>query len=78
MPIVILGLIPAIPHIVLGIEALFGHGKGGTKKQAAVDMVQTILNTTVGADPAVMAYVSDLIEANVKYLTANGTMPHAA
>ena len=35
-----------VPAIVHGIEALFGKGSGGDKKQAALSFVGTALNLT--------------------------------
>jgi hypothetical protein len=81
--IAILGLLPAIPHIVLGVEHLFKHGNGPSKKQAAMSAMADMLNIfsnvagTPGADSSAMAFIDDLIEDTVKYFNANGTMKHA-
>ncbi len=78
----ILGLIPAIPHIVLGVEKIFGHGKGTAKKSAAMSALGDIVNIfgqaqgTPGADSSTMAFMDDLLEATVKYFNANGTLTH--
>ncbi len=83
MILAILGLLPAISHIVLGVEHLFGHGNGASKKQAATSAIADLLNIfgqaqgTPGADSSAMAFIDDLIEATVKYFNANGTMTHA-
>jgi hypothetical protein len=78
----IFALIPAIPHIVLGIEQMFGKGSGGTKKQAATSMLGDMLNITSqaagepGADSSAMAFIDDMIEATVKYFNDKGIMTH--
>ena len=84
MFLAILGLLPAIPHIVLGIEKLFGDGNGAQKKQAAMSAVSDMLNIfaqttgTSGADSSHSAFIDDLIEATVKFFNANGTMTHSS
>ena len=83
MLLAILGLLPAIPHIVLGVEKLFGHGNGASKKQAATSMIADLLNIlaqaqgTNGADSSAMGFIDDLLEATVKYFNTNGMMTHA-
>ena len=78
---ILLVLIPAIPHIVSGIEALFGRGNGATKKQAAMGVMGDLVNAlntpggTTGANSQMMAYIDDLIEATVKYMNTSGTFP---
>jgi hypothetical protein len=79
----ILALLPAVPHIVLGIEALFKHGSGASKKQAAMSALGDMLNIastaagTPGADSSAMAYVDALVEATVKYFNDTGVMSHS-
>jgi hypothetical protein len=83
MILAILALLPAIPHIVLGVEHLFGHSKGGIKKTAAMSALGDMLNIastaagTPGADSSAMAFIDDLVEATVKYFNSNGTMSHS-
>jgi hypothetical protein len=78
----ILGLLPVVPHIVLGVEHLFGKGGGVNKKQAAMsalaDMINILSKTqaTPGADSSTMNFLDDLVEATVKYFNANGTLTH--
>jgi hypothetical protein len=75
-------LIAAAPHIITGIEALFGHGNGAKKKQAAMGIMGDLANAlstaqgTPGANSAVMAYMDDIIEATVKYMNASGQFTH--
>lgn len=86
MFLAILGLLPAIPHMVAGIEKLFGHNNGPAKKQAALaaigDMVnifgQANGNGATSADSSTMTYIEDLIEATVKLFNSNGTFTHGA
>ena len=83
MILAILGLLPALPHIILGVEKMFGHGGGAAKKQAATSALSDLLNIlaqaqgTPGADSSAMAFIDDMIEATVKYFNTNGTMTHA-
>jgi len=88
MFLAILGLLPAIPHIVLGIEKLFGHGNGSAKKQAATSAIGDMINifgqlggnassaNGAGANSDMMTFVDELIESTVKLLNANGTLSH--
>lgn len=85
MFLAILGLLPAIPHIVLGIEKLFGHGNGSSKKQAAMAALGDMVNifgqmggSTTSANSDVMTYLDELIESTVKLFNSNGTLTHAA
>lgn len=77
-------LIPFIPHVVHGVEALFGKGNGKLKKEAALGLMGDAVNIMSaakfgsaigGANSAVMEYISDLIEATVKYYNATGQLP---
>jgi len=83
MILALLGLLPAVPHIILGIEKLFGHGNGVSKKQAAMAALSDMLNIfsqtagTTGADSSAMAFLDDLVEATVKYFNASGVMVHS-
>lgn len=82
MFLMVMGLLPAIPHIVVGVEKLFGKGNGGHKKQAAMSAVSDMLNIfsqasgSAGADSSHTAFLDDLIEATVKFFNANGTFTH--
>jgi hypothetical protein len=82
IPLVLM-LLPAIPHVILGIEHFVGKGNGITKKQAAMAALGDMLNIastaagTPGADSSAMAYIDDLIECTIKYFNANGTMSHS-
>ncbi len=88
MPLFILGLLPAIPHILVGIEHMLGHGTGPAKKSAATSMIGDLVNIfssqqqsgsgSPGADSSTMAFIDDLIEATVKYFNTNGTFTHGA
>jgi hypothetical protein len=83
MPLAILGLLPALPHIILGIERIFGHGGGATKKQAAMSALSDLLNIASsaqgmpGADSHAMSFIDDMIEATVKYFNATSVLTHA-
>jgi hypothetical protein len=76
----IIGLLPAIPHIVMGIEKLFGHGGNGKqKKDAAMAGILAMLTGIGGiavADKAHINYVDKLIEATVEYFNQNGEFNH--
>jgi hypothetical protein len=80
--LIVLGLLPAIPHIILGVERLFGHGNGASKKQAATSAIADLLNIfaqtqgTPGADSSAMNFISDLIDATVRYFNNTGVMTH--
>jgi hypothetical protein len=86
----LLTLLPAIPHIVMGVEQMFKHhpaATGAAKKQAATsalaDMVNLFGSMTgepagTGANSATMAYLDTMIDATVKYFNDNGTFTHAA
>jgi hypothetical protein len=85
MPLLLLGILPAIPHVILGIEALFRHGNGPAKKQAATSALADMVNIFTqasgggtGADSSTMTYIDDLIEATVKLFNNNGTFTHGA
>lgn len=79
----ILALLPAVPHIIIGVEHLFGHGNGASKKQAATSALADIINAfaqstgTQGSNSSTMALIDDLIEATVKYFNSNGTFTHS-
>jgi hypothetical protein len=78
----ILGLIPAIPHIVLGVEKLFGHGSGKTKKQTAMtaltDMLAVVAQASgmPGSDASMEEFLSDVIDSTVKLFNKNGAFSH--
>ena len=86
----IMALLPAIPHIVTGVEAMFGHGTGALKKQTASGILGDFVNlftqssamtagsTTpqAGANSQTMAYIDELIDATVEYFNATGTFTH--
>jgi hypothetical protein len=82
MILAILALLPAVPHIVLGVEKLFGHGGGPAKKQATMSALSDMLNIasqtagTPGADSSAMSFIDDLVEATVRYFNASGIMVH--
>lgn len=50
MILALLGLLPAIPHIIIGVEQIFGHGRGLAKKQAATNTIADLLNLSVAAN----------------------------
>jgi hypothetical protein len=85
MLLAILGLLPAIPHIVMGIEKMFGHSSGAAKKQAAMSTIGDLLNalaqqsgdTTAAANSPMMAFVDSTIEGFVKLFNDTGTFTHA-
>ena len=86
MPIaLILGLLPLVPHIVQGVEALFRHQpkSGPTKKQTAIPLLGDAVNALgvveqlPGANSAVLNLSSTLIEAFVVYFNESGTFPHS-
>ena len=81
MPVVLLGLLTAVPHIVAGVEILFKHGRGADKKQAAMDMLGDLVNvfqrSNTGADSSTMQFIDDVIEAVVKKFNSDGTFTHA-
>jgi hypothetical protein len=82
----ILALLPAVPNIVLGIEHMFGHGNGTTKKQTAMSILGDLVNAFTsaggsavpGANSSEMELIDELIEATVKYLNATGAMVHGS
>jgi hypothetical protein len=75
-------LIAAAPHIITGIEALFGHGSGAQKKSAAMAVMGDLGNALAqdkgvpGANSALMSYLDDVIEATVKYMNNSGQFTH--
>jgi hypothetical protein len=77
----LLGLLPAIPHVVLGVEGMFGHGNGANKKQAAMGVLGDLVNLAPGSpgagNSAMMKYLDALVEATVAYLNDSGAMKHA-
>jgi hypothetical protein len=85
MPItLILALVPIFPHVILGVEKLFGHGGGATKKVAATSAIADILNVlagaegTPGANSSAMTFIDDMIESFVKLYNNSGTFTHSA
>lgn len=84
MLLAILGLLPAVPNILIGVERMFGHGSGPAKKQAATSMIGDLVNsfsqmssgTVPGANSPIMAYVDTLIEATVELFNNDGTFTH--
>jgi hypothetical protein len=84
MPIaLILGLLPVVQHVVLGVESLFGHGKGAAKKQAATTTIADLLNLfsqvspdLPGANSSTMKFIDGLIEVTVSYFNDEGVMTH--
>jgi hypothetical protein len=83
MVLALLGILPAVPHIIMGIESMFKHGNGPAKKQAAMaalgDMVNIFDQSSggPGADSSTMVLIDDLIEAFVKVFNNNGTFTHS-
>jgi len=86
MPIaLILGILPLVPHIVQGVEALFRHqpNSGPAKKQAAVGLLGDALNALAaveqvpGANSPIMALADGLIEQFVTYFNASGQFTHS-
>jgi hypothetical protein len=75
-------LLQFTPTIVTGIEKLFGHGGGATKKQTAVNLLGDVANAVAaaqgipGANSELMVFISDVIEAYVKYANASGQFSH--
>jgi hypothetical protein len=86
MFLAILGLLPAIPNIILGVEHMFGKGRGPAKKSATLTMVSDMLNIfgqamnqpASVADSAHMTFIGKLIDATVEFMNATGVMTHAA
>ena len=76
-------LIAAVPHIITGIEGLFGHGNGAKKKSIALGLMGDLGNALAsengipGANSDLMDYLGDIIDATVKYMNANGQFTHA-
>jgi hypothetical protein len=79
-------LLPVIlqlaPHIVMGVEKMFGHGKGVEKKQAATAMLGDAVNILAqsqglpGANSDILSLIDDCLEAIVKYMNASGQFTH--
>jgi anti-sigma factor ChrR (cupin superfamily) len=84
MLLAILGLLPAVPHIIISVEHMMGHGSGPAKKQAATSMIGDLVNsfsqmssgTVPGANSPIMAFVDTLIEATVELFNNDGTFVH--
>lgn len=82
MILAILGLLPVVPKLVLGVERLFGHGSGTSKKQSVMSDISALLNafsqaaSTSSVDSSAMAFMDDFVEATVRYFNSNGTMTH--
>lgn len=93
MATVALGLLAAAPQIIQGItgvvhavERIFGHGQGGSKKQAALAMSSDLLNIysaiapTAGLTGAgtsqVESALSNLIDSIVAFYNASGVFVH--
>lgn len=83
MLLALIGLLPAIPHIIIGVEKLFGKGNGATKKQAATAAISDLVNiaaqaagTSGAGNSHVMDFISAVIDATVAYFNASGTFPH--
>jgi hypothetical protein len=78
----LLPLLAAAPHIVAGVESLFGHGKGETKKQAAMGILGDFGNALAaqngfdGANSDLMQLLSEIIDSTVKYMNATGQFKH--
>lgn len=79
----LVGVLPFVGAIVQGIEALFGHGDGATKKSAAIQAVQAGLGAfgaVTGADVANSSLAADLgnlIDAAVAVYNDLGIFTHA-
>jgi predicted TIM-barrel fold metal-dependent hydrolase len=80
----IIGLLPAIPHVILGIEHMFGKGNGPVKKQAATSAIADLVNvfaqlsgqSGAGANSPMMTFIDKLIEATVEMFNQDGTFTH--
>lgn len=70
------------PALISGVEKLFGHGGGSTKKQVVTGMLADAANgfaaaqNLPGANSELMVFISDVIEAYVKYANATGQFTH--
>jgi hypothetical protein len=81
-----MAFLPAVPYVILGVEAMFKHGSGPAKKQAVTsalaDMINIFSQANGGqsstANSSVMSLVDDLIEEFVKMFNADGTFTHGA
>lgn len=86
MPVALIAaLIPALPHIIVGIEAMFkGAAKvGTTKKQIAINLLSDLVNgfgaysQQGGANSALMAFIDKEVDNVVEYMNASGQFQHA-
>ena len=80
-------LIQGVEGVVRSVERIFGHGNGGTKKQAALAMSGDLLNIYAATAPAigltgagssnVQSALSALIDSIVQFYNATGAFVHA-
>lgn len=75
-------LLQFAPAIITGVEKLFGHGGGAQKKQIVTNMLADAANgfaaaqNIPGANAELMTFISDVIEAYVRYANASGQFTH--
>ena len=76
-------LLGAMPHIILGVESLFGHHTGTQKKQVAMGILGDLVNLITsengqpGANSPFMTFLGESIDSMVKLLNDTGVMTHA-
>ena len=76
---IVLTILPLIPHIIRGVEGIFGAKKGKEKKEASVDMIATLIKQAresglVKDDDVNAQMVANIVEVVLATMKSEGTL----